>query len=297
MKIRNFIILIALVLAIFLATPVYAGNGGIDLMKESIGPRPLALGSAFSAVGESVYSPGWNPAGIIGISRMTIASSYANLYEDISQYGVLGAWPAMEGVAGISVILEKTGEAPLTTLGDDGRPDILGTFADTKLLLALTYARPILMKDLSAGINLKYHNETLASGSASGIGFDLGVLYQPEPWSLGLTLRNPLNTQLKWSTGNTDFMNREIVLGAAYTGRIGEQNFLLTADFNYGSSKKFCAGAEYWLTEMFPIRAGFNKQGQLTLGTGVKFQNFEFDVAYFNHQDLGPTYQAAFSWK
>ena len=204
---------------------------------------------------------------------------------------------------GWTTLLEKTSEAPQTVVGPDGRPEVIGYFSETQWLLALSYGRPIISEKLLLGANLKYHSHQLASASARGWSFDIGTIYHPlattdsaGPLSLGLMLRNPFNPRINWSTGATDNFAREIVLGVAYSGKISDNPFMITGDFLAGSSKKISAGIEYWLNEFLPIRLGYSKEGSLTVGTGIKFNNISLEVAYFGHSDLGPTCQAGLTW-
>lgn len=295
--------LLFLTFFLIIPLPLFGAGDAIDLLKESFGPRAIALGSAFSAVGGTIFGPGWNPASLGQVSRPAVASSYASILSEISQVGVIGAYPIFEGCLSVTFLLEKTGDTAQTIEGADGRPEVTDYFADTKWLFGLSYGRHALLKNLILGANLKYQGENLAGANAMGMSFDLGGLYHlyysdqdPGPLSIGLTLRNLLTTKYNWSTGNVDSLSREVVIGVAYQGRLQSQKFLITADLSYGLVKKICAGLEYWFTEIVPLRIGVNKMGSLTFGSGLKISDLNFDVSYFNHSDLGPTYNFAFTW-
>jgi hypothetical protein len=288
---------------IILSSKLFASEGAIDILKGGMGPRATAMGGAFNSISETIYAPCWNPAGIGDFSKIAVGSNYSSLISDISRFGILGTWPIFDGCFEGTILIERISGAPLTTVGDDDRPNLLGTFSDTKWVLALTYARQIFLQGLLLGGSFKFHSHSLSSASGSGIGFDLGAIDYPfanetdkGPLSVGLTIRNPLNTKIKWSSGNVDTISREIVLGASYRGKLLDRQYILSGDFSYGSSKNICAGAEFWITEMLPARLGINKDRNLTFGTGLKLDQLDFDISYFNHADLGSTYQFAFSY-
>lgn len=296
-------ILLLFVMVFGMGKTVLAASGAIDLLKESTGARAIGLGGAFTAVGNSIYSTGWNPAGLGEITRSSVFSNYSSLLTDVSRLGLSGTIPAFDGCFGLNLLIESVSGAPLTTVGPDGRPNLEGYFSDLKKLFSVSYARQALLNNLLAGATIKYHNNGLSSASASGFSFDLGALYYPlnsekdkGPLSLGLTIRNPFSTGLKWSSGNVDHFTREFVFGAAYKGELMNREYLVSGDFNYGAGKKFCFGVEYWITNAFPIRLGFNKEHNITFGTGLKLNNLEFDVSYFSNSDLGPTYNFTFGW-
>lgn len=295
--------LLILFLVLFLPAELFAGEGTIDLLKEGMGPRAIAMGGAFSSISNNIYAPSWNPAGIGDITKITFGSNYSSLISDITRFGLLGTWPMFDGCFEGSIIIEKISGALLTTVGNDGRPELQGTFDDSKWVLALTYARQAFIKGLLLGGNFKYYIHNLSSASGNGIGFDVGAIYYPlsketdnGPLGVGLTVRNPLGTKIKWGSGNVDSLSREFVIGANYSEKFLDRKYVLSGDFAYGSAKKICVGAEYWLTDVLPIRFGINKERNLTFGTGVKMGQIDLDISYFNHPDLGSNYQFAFSY-
>src|SRR5512134_3499970 len=46
-----------------------------------IGPRAIAMGSAYTSLAQDASALFWNPAGLAGIEHQEIAASYADLYQ------------------------------------------------------------------------------------------------------------------------------------------------------------------------------------------------------------------------
>lgn len=283
-----------------------SGAGAVDLLAWNLGARPMGLGSSFTAVPGAVESINWNPAGLAFMSKAGLISGYASSFGEVSHYYLGGAVPVWSGVLGGCVTYAGLSSLPLTSVGPDGRPLIEGYYSDTQLLLGLSYSQEVLLKGLSVGGTVKGYQHKIYQSSTKGFGLDLGVLYdlsqsgllpQTLPVTVALTAKNVLQPKLNWPTGWTDTPGRRLILGAAYQGKILDNNFLVSVDANVlgGSKKTFGLGVEYCLIPMLPIRLGYGND-QLGAGVGLRFSDWGIDMGYQNNPDLGGKVQISLSW-
>ncbi|OIP43336.1 hypothetical protein AUJ95_00855 [Candidatus Desantisbacteria bacterium CG2_30_40_21] len=78
---------------------------------------------------------------------------------------------------------------------------------------------------------------------------------------------------------------------------------MLALDINKPIENKlhFNVGGEYWIANLLALRAGLNLRQVnnkadigLTVGTGFKITNYQFDYAYIPYGDLDNTHQFSF---
>ena len=118
----------------------------------------------------------WNPA---GVSKMTnsasVTFSHMNYIADIGvEYGAVAANFEGFGTIGLSVKSLSVGDIEVTTTRD---PDGTGTiFSPQHLVAGLTYSRQ-LTERIGVGLTMNYVTETLGEVSASGVAFNVGVIY------------------------------------------------------------------------------------------------------------------------
>jgi outer membrane protein OmpA-like peptidoglycan-associated protein len=71
---------------------------------------------------------------------------------------------------------------------------------------------------------------------------------------------------------------------------------VLQADYD----SLYSAGAEYWIQNLVALRIGykFGAFNHITLGAGIKYNNFEFDYAFVGYDELGNTHRFSmlYSW-
>lgn len=156
------------------------GTRAADFLKMGVGARALALGSAYTAMAEDIYSLYWNPAGLAHIESLSAAFTHAALFEeaDITHQFAGVALPALGGVVGVSGIFFDSGDIPRTSeefpLGGD--PELGDVFSWTGTAIGLHYARFITDR-LSIGFAGKVVGEGIAGATANYFGFDAGVRF------------------------------------------------------------------------------------------------------------------------
>lgn len=317
---KKFILIFLIGASVFAQTKV--GSTAAPFLNIAIGPRAVAMGGAFTATANDVYSLYWNPAGVSRMETNAASFSHISWIADIN-YNWAGTILSLGdmGAAGLSVGYLDYGDMEVTTLKE---PTGTGEFfAPHDLFMALTYAYNLTDR-FSVGANIKYVNQTIWNSSANGISFDLGVLFLSDIYGLrmaatitnfgtdmqldgkDLYVQHDINSQIY---GNNDQILATLNTNSyplPLTFRIGlamdvldikDHKVTLGADALHpnDNSESLNVGMEYTVFEMVSFRAGYkslfldNSEEGLTLGFGLKYDftptlGIVIDYAY---QDFG----------
>jgi hypothetical protein len=179
------------------------GTAGATELLIPIGARGTALGGSYSCSASGVDALFWNPAGISGTNMgAEVMFSHMSYVADIgiSAFGLTTTF-ADVGTLGFALRSFSFGDIPVTT---ETSPDISGdNFSPSYTILGVTYSRALSDK-VRAGITFNFVNETIASVSANGFCFDVGVQYFGlaglNGLKLGITAKN-LGPQMKYDGG------------------------------------------------------------------------------------------------
>jgi hypothetical protein len=260
----------------FLQKPAHAA-----FLDDGWGARPVGMGGAFTAIADDANASLFNPAGLTQVQWNEVSAMYARLFSGLTLYS------GNDSTGGDQVHLDQSYLAYVskpTKFGSFGLS--WANFNTTHLYredtVALTYARnlgdfiPSLNNDLSLGANVKYlrrgisldastANDPVFSGgsNASGVAFDVGVLYKPEQgplagWRLGFTGQN-LN-QPNVGFGEKDAVPIAWRLGLGYQSK---DRPWLVPDIDYtrrDGVNDIHAGLESWLFhDAIGLRTGVNR--------------------------------------
>jgi hypothetical protein len=308
---RLLIIVFALLLAL---DAVYAGGGnrtgtgGAAQLLIPVGPRGIAMGEANVATSYGVESLFWNPAGASRLTGSTgVMFSHMSYIADIGvEYGAVSA--NFEGFGVISFTLKSLsiGDIDVTTTQD---PDGTGeTFSPQMLTAGLSYSRQ-LTERISVGLTANIINETLGDASASGVAFNVGVIYDNladlNGLSFGLVIKN-VGPQMKYdgpglyTSADVPGYNRPpgfykidaapfdlpstFEFGVGYKPAIDEMNTLQVSGLfqhNNYSGDEYKIGGEYGFDNTFFARVGYqfapdveseNYLYGFTAGAGINYQ-------------------------
>ncbi len=141
----------------------------------SVGPRAIAMGSAYVASAEDVTSLYWNPGAIplASQSQFTFSNSQWLVGTKFRWFGFMYNADG-DNVLGASVTQLDYGEDDVTTVES---PDGTGErWSASDLAVALTYSRR-LSDRFSMGGSIKYITQNIWNESAATVGFDVGLLY------------------------------------------------------------------------------------------------------------------------
>lgn len=326
MKIRS------LLLSALVMTPASLSAGGFQIAKYAgeftsigVGGRPLALGSAYTALAEDVTAGYWNPAGLGGLNYPQFMLMHDERFGSLINYDYAAAAFPVGPLSSIGI--------SLTRLGIDNIPDTRNAAVDasgqpttdpnlfTRIdparvvyfnaadwVLTLSYAK---RHDTSFlyGANVKFIRRDLGTNAATGIGFDIGLQWLPlERLRLGAAVQDLTTTLLAWDTGKNELISPTVKIGGAYALDALGGRFMPVADIDVRFENRRYAsmmnvgpvsfdvhgGLEYEFRQLIALRVGYSEVKQLTLGAGLRLPKLAVDysfVKFDNTDQLGNTHR------
>ncbi|RMF62851.1 MAG: hypothetical protein D6743_11560, partial [Calditrichaeota bacterium] len=289
----------SLIPAIFLllfATILNAGGPGTakyagEFLSLGAGSRSLGMGSAFVAVSRDVTAGYWNPAGLAFINYPEIMLMHSDQFSSLVKYDYGGfALPVGErNSLGLTVIrvgvddIIKTElprpdlEVGATFVDDKGQlvrntPREVGQFSSADYAFFLTYAKKP-SDGFALGGNVKFLYRSLGDHSAWGVGFDLGLMFNPvSNLQVGINFKDLTSTLVAWDTGRRELITPSLHTGFSYPiyfsvmgGRVQPaldfvfrfENRRDAADLHVGRvSADVNMGWEYTYQDVFSVRVG-----------------------------------------
>ena len=313
------------------------GTTAAAFLKISVG-RPTGMGDAFVAIADDPTAAFFNPAGLGHIGERQVMLNHIQWIAGINHEYISGVLPISGiGTVGINVTALGTGNMEQTLIDDPGSParEDQGTgllFSGNDIAVGLSYGRLITEK-LAFGFGVKSVTEQIWNSTASGVGVDVGLLYNTGWRSLrvGASVTN-FGPDLSYSGLNLDFVDstQQTKPPATYKSTpapmpvtfrfglgynfidlpksrlVGDVELVHPSDIN----ETINAGLEYAYDGRFFLRGGyiFNtdpdyaadigwNQG-LSAGAGIAFTprpnlNMKIDYGYRNQGFLGNTHRLA----
>lgn len=296
-----------------------------EFLALGVGGRALAMGSAQVALANDVTSGYWNPAGLALIDYPQVALMHDEMYGSLANYDYGGvAIPfGTNASLGLTVIRLGIDDIPDTrNAGVDANgnltydlsqftrtdPSKVTYFNAADWAFYFTYAKRE-SENFSYGANIKVIREDMAEFGATGIGFDVGLLYRPvERLFLGANLQDITTTLIAWNTGRKELIRPTAKLGSAYFLEALGGTFVPAVDvdvrfenrryssmFHLGAvSFDVHSGLEYQFKKLVALRVGYSDVKQLTLGAGLQLPKLTIDYSFvkFDGQNqLGNTHR------
>lgn len=148
------------------------------------------------------------------------------------------------------------------------------------------------LPSFSYGFSLKLHTHKIHSYSATGIGADVGILYQPEGrfrnFRIGTNLQNILEPSLKLKNDTTKY---PVNLKAGVSYHRGGLIISVDMDKSRVTELKWHSGIEYSIYKTLSLRIGLDQE-DFTCGFGIRYKGLSFDYAYAG-QELKDTHKFA----
>ncbi len=283
------------------------GTTAAPFLKISVGARALGMGEAYTTLAEDITGLFWNPAGIANQPKSQMLFNYydylADLYYDFGAYTM-----PIQNVGTIGIFFSYLGMPDIerTTIDfpeGNGEKAAANSFA-----VGLSYARALTDR-FSIGGNVKYVRETIWHSHATGLAFDLGMLYRAffKDVYIGMNISNfggdmqmsgrdmlvqhDINQQF---SGNNENINANLETEAfplpimfrvglsANLGRnlLGFENYdwILAVDAIHPNDNReyINLGSEIRLRKLIALRAGYrqlfleDREGGMTFGFGLK---------------------------
>ncbi|MBN1398357.1 MAG: PorV/PorQ family protein [Bacteroidetes bacterium] len=297
----------------------YAG----EFLSIGVGGRALGLGGAYTALAYDASAAYWNPAALARLNYPEFMLMHDERYGGIVNYDF--------GAAAVPYGENTTFALSLMRLGVDGIPDSrfalvdgnqngvldstdfidpdrISYFNSADWALYLTYSKRLSF-NLTYGINFKILYRNLSVATATGFGFDIGVLYIPqENWYIAANLQDVTTTLVAWTTGTNELISPTLKLGTVYFFNLFNGRFAPTFDVDvrfegreYASAAHLGPvsldphfGIEFDYKNTAALRVGYSDVKQLTLGAGLHFRMLDIDYSFAKfgtENDLGDTHR------
>ena len=278
-----------------------AGAVGAAFLKIAPGARAAALGEAFTAVADDASTLIWNPAGLAHLRKPEIAATHSQWLQEASHDFMAAALPVSRATVGLGVTSFSVPNIPKRALDTDA-PD--GVFDARDAAYHLGWGQA-LGDDWALGLAATYVRQTIDGRSAGGAAATLGALWRT-PWrplTTGLALRN-LGGEIKF-----DQEGDPLPMTAAFGVALRTPNDRLTfsTDLRLPSKGDVAesAGLEYthplFKDGQGRLRTGYNSSAAeadsasgLSLGLGLDFTRWAFDVTWAPYGVLGDTFRYGF---
>jgi len=167
-------------------------------------------GAVTSSV-DDVNSGYWNPAGLTAIEQGEISLMHSNYFANIANYNYIAYAKPIDNQSAIGLSMIRFGVDDIldtTQLIDDQgniNYDRINLFSSVDYGFIISYARKMLTKEISYGINTKIIRRIIGDFASSwGFGLDIGLqLKTSNNWRFGLMARDISTTYNSWSINET----------------------------------------------------------------------------------------------
>ncbi|MBH08776.1 MAG: hypothetical protein CMG74_00200 [Candidatus Marinimicrobia bacterium] len=225
------------------------GTTAANFLKIGIGPRAIAMGSAFSAIADDATSVFWNPAGIEYIDRFSFYTGFVDWIMDLklTQFSFVGSHSEIASFAVFVNALQMDNIA-VTTLS---YPEGNGTYAGASdMVMGFSLAK-LLSEFFSLGVSGKIITTKVSNESAMGYAFDIGTVFSPgwKDFRIGMSLMN-FGTKMRLDGRDLDIIsdiNPALGLDAPGEGRLKTQSWDIPTTFRLGAAMTLIKKKNYSL--------------------------------------------------
>ncbi len=243
-----------------------------EFLNIGAGARGLGMGGAVVSSQNDVYSPMWNPAGLLAIEKdWQAAAMHAEYFESIAKYDYIAFAKPLDnsgGVFAVSVVRLGVDNILNTTqmIDTEGNIDYdkITKFSQADYAALVSYAfHPAGNQNISAGVNAKIVYRNVGKfANAFGFGFDAGVIYHAENgWNYGAMARDITTTVNFWNVDQKKLS--AIVNGEEFNPAPKDKMELTMPKLNVGASKKFEFGQYMSLLPEAGLNVEFAKTAAL----------------------------------
>jgi len=282
-----------------LITNARLSSTGFGFLKLTTNARAVAMGDAYSAVGNDISAIFYNPAGLTQMETTRAAvGSYTNWIVG-SSLGT-AAFAIKTGVAtfGVSAVFFNSETFEETT---SQNPQGTGNMVNTSdVALGFTISKQLTDK-LSFGAQIRYIKEDLILIDFSTVDINFGTVFFTgyKSTRLSMALRN-LGADAVVVAQDARVPTTFYLAGAGEIyGNLGDP-FSLTVSaeqaFFTDYKARYYVGGEAWIENSFALRAGYktgHSNESWSVGAGLKHsmgdQNISIDVSLSNAESLEET--------
>lgn len=275
------LLILFLLLNIGFAYDINGDGSPVDFTKIGLTARYWGMGKAGAGYSNDSGSMMLNPAGLARAKSFEISTMATKLMDEFNYTMLNVVYPRDHESFGLSLLYETAGTIYETAgLDQYGHPEQGDTIENYNALVSFGYARPLFWDNFYVGGVVKNFKRKISYVEGSTNSLDLGCLYQwSEKLSLGLVVKNAVQTELKYSNGASydEHMNQDYILGVSWLAL--DDKLLISLDQHSDASfGRTHLGTEYWWANMVAFRVGV-AEGDLTVGVGFRYAAFQVDYA------------------
>ncbi|QDP84553.1 PorV/PorQ family protein [Chryseobacterium sp. SNU WT5] len=266
-----------------------------EFLNIGAGARGLAMGGAVISNQNDVYSPMWNPAGLVGVDRdWQGAAMHAEYFESIAKYDYIAYAKPLDnkgGVFAISLVRLGVDNILNTTqlIDPEGNIDYdkITSFSQSDYAALISYAfHPNDNQKLDVGVNAKLVYRNVGKfASGYGFGFDIGAIYHDDNgWNYGAVLKDATTTVNFWTVNQKELS--AVVNGEEFNPAPKDKLELTLPKLNVGLSRNFEINRDLELLPEAGVNIDFAKTAALIstdfasvtpyAGAELKFQDMVF---------------------
>lgn len=283
---RSLILAVALLLTVGFMATAQEGVGASAVFKNGVDARALGMGGAFVGLANGYSACYWNPAAVAKATAdgsIQVGGMNTNLFGAGINYNHAGAtWTLLGLPWGLSVSLVSITDIPLAdgTMGSSN--ELLGSFCGA-------FPLPLDGMNIAVGAAGKYYSHNLLDETATGLGFDAGLVIDGliPGLTLGAAAYDLGGTKKNWSTGATDVVDQMFRVGLGF--KLSEDfSLAVGADLYAGGEMALRAGLEFTGIGPLAVRAGAmrpagSEQFAITVGAGLKLGSLGVDFAWLQN--------------
>lgn len=297
-------ILSSLFIVFILSTSAVIGQTTYDFLNVDMSARAAALGGSFSTNNDDVDVIFSNPAGMGFLEKNPVSFSFVKHLMDINLFS-LAYSTEFENIGRFGAGVKYINYGTFDKADEFGNRT--GEFGAGELAFIVGYTNEF-SENFYYGTNAKVIYSSIADESSSALALDLGINYEipKQQINLAAAVLN-LGTQLSSYLDTKEDLPLDITIGISK--RLENLPVRLSLDFHqlnkerdefYQHLKGFTIGAEFYLSEVFTLRFGYDNEARSDLkigsssgiagfngGLGVKISEYIFNYGYSSMGSIG----------
>jgi len=289
---------------IFAAGSVFAQATTYDFLRLDMSARAAGLGGSYVTNNDDVDVLFFNPAGLGFLEKDPVSFSFVKHLMDINLFSVTYS-TEIENIGRFSTGIQYINYGTFDEANANG--NVTGEFSAGEMAFLLSYSNKF-MANFYYGATGKFIYSGIADESSTALGLDLGLNYEfPDIMlNLGASVLN-IGTQLSSYTDVKEDLPLDVLIGVSK--RLEKLPVRLSLDFHnlnqerdefYQHFKGFTIGAEFYLSEVFTLRFGYDNERREDFkvgssagiagfngGLGVNVSGYKFSYAYSSLGSVG----------
>ncbi|MBC8526387.1 MAG: PorV/PorQ family protein [Candidatus Cloacimonetes bacterium] len=312
---QNHFKILVIVLIFLLSANLYAEKYAGEFLNLGVGVKAKSLGNAFVAIADDPTAIFWNSAGMQNSSNICIDIMHSEEFAGNLKYDTFGLIYPLGKNNRLGFLLTRIGISgiPISKLpypdlapSDTNQPYVEKYVSNSDYAGYFALSSKLSSK-LSFGISSKIIYKDIGVTSASGLGLDIGFLFNAnKKIRFGLNLRDILSTTIWWNNGTTEKVNPNIFVGVgmdflfpilARPATLSLQTDIFFEDRDFAAqlhykkaSFDFHSGLKIKFAEFLSICCGIDRKNP-TAGLTISYKKFSLNYAFHVHNELKNTHR------